>query len=159
MLKRHFPAGSGSYGMRRDAERRDGDPRTVLRGRREVPHTVRDVQGDPRMIGPAFDLTRVTLAALFIAGLIFATVWILQPFLPALVWATTIVVATWPLMRDLQRWLWNRRSLAVAAMTVILLLVLIVPLGLAIGTIVEHADKIASWATSLATMRLPPPPA
>ena len=110
------------------------------------------------MTSPAFDLTRVTLAILFIAGLIFASFWILQPFLPAIVWATTIVVASWPLMREIQRRLWDRRALAVAAMTIVLLLILIVPLALAISTIVDNADRIAGWVTSLATLKLPPPP-
>ena len=111
------------------------------------------------MTSPSLDLARITLAVLFIAGLIFASFWILQPFLPAIVWATTIVVASWPLMRQIQRRLWNRRALAVAVMTIALLLVLIVPLALAINTIVDNADKIAGWVTSLATMKLPPPPA
>jgi predicted PurR-regulated permease PerM len=107
----------------------------------------------------SFDLTRITLAVLFIGGLIAASFWIVQPFLPAIVWATAIVVASWPLMREVQRRLWNRRALAVAVMTIVLLLVLIVPLAMAIITIVDNADKIAGWVTSLATMKLPPPPA
>jgi predicted PurR-regulated permease PerM len=110
------------------------------------------------MAAQSFDLTRITLAVLFIGGLIAASFWIVQPFLPALVWATALVVAGWPLMREIQRRLWNRRALAVAVMTAVLLLVLIVPLALAITTIVDNADKIAGWVTLLATMRLPPPP-
>jgi predicted PurR-regulated permease PerM len=108
---------------------------------------------------PPSDLTRTTLAVLTIAGLIAASLWILQPFLPAMAWATTIVVATWPMMRSIEERLWNRRSLAVAVMTVALLLILIVPLGLAVTTIVDHAELIAGWVTSLSTMKLPPPPA
>lgn len=110
------------------------------------------------MNGASFDLTRIALGVLFIAGLIAASFWILQPFLPAVVWSTAIVVASWPLMQTIQRRLWNRRSLAVAVMTMALLLVLIVPLALAVNTIVENADKIAGWVTSLATLKLPPPP-
>ena len=45
------------------------------------------------------DLTRTTLAVLFIGGLIVASFWIIQPFLPAVIWAATIVIATWPIMR------------------------------------------------------------
>jgi len=111
------------------------------------------------MINPPSDLARVTLAVLFIVGLIAASFWVLRPFLPAVVWATTIVVASWPLMRQIQRRLWNRRSLAVAAMTIALLLVLIVPLALAINTIVDNADRIKGWVDALATMKIPPPPA
>src|ERR1700682_978135 len=44
------------------------------------------------------DPARATLAVLFIAGLIVASFRVLQPFLLAAVWATMIVVATWPLM-------------------------------------------------------------
>jgi preprotein translocase subunit SecE len=40
------------------------------------------------------DLTRTTLAVFLIVGLAAASFWILQPFLPAAVWATMIVVAT-----------------------------------------------------------------
>ena len=52
------------------------------------------------------DLVRNMLAVLFIAGMIAASLWILSPFLPALIWATLLVVATWPLMLAVQRRLW-----------------------------------------------------
>jgi predicted PurR-regulated permease PerM len=104
------------------------------------------------------DLTRTALAVLFIAILIGFSFWILRPFLGAVVWATMIVVATWPLMVAVQARLWGKRALAVTVMTLALLLVLVVPLSLAIGTIVSNADNIAGWARSLATFRVPPPP-
>jgi predicted PurR-regulated permease PerM len=59
------------------------------------------------------DLTRDTLAVVFLFALIAASAWILLPFLTAVVWATMIVVATWPLLLMLQRWLLGRRWLAV----------------------------------------------
>ena len=45
-----------------------------------------------------FDLTRDTLAVVFLFAMIAASVWILLPFLGAVVWATMIVVATWPML-------------------------------------------------------------
>ncbi|RPJ21687.1 MAG: AI-2E family transporter YdiK [Desulfobacteraceae bacterium] len=105
------------------------------------------------------DITRTFLALLFIGSLIATSLWILQPFLGAAIWAVTIVVATWPLMTSIQRRLWGRRSLAVAVMTVVLLCVLVVPLWLAIGTIVSNADQIAGWLKSLSSFEVPPPPA
>ncbi len=48
------------------------------------------------------DITRTTLTVLFIGMLINASFWILRPFLRSIVWATTIVVATWPTLRWLQ---------------------------------------------------------
>lgn len=111
------------------------------------------------MTEPQRDITRVFLAVLFLGALIATSLWILQPFLGAAIWAVTIVVATWPLMISIQRRLWGRRSLAVAVMTVVLLCVLVVPLWLAIGTIVSNADQIAGWVKSLSSFEVPPPPA
>ena len=51
---------------------------------------------------PSRDLTRTMLAVIFFVALIVANFFILMPFLPAFVWAVTIVVATWPLMLRLQ---------------------------------------------------------
>jgi len=100
----------------------------------------------------------VVLAVLSIGGLIGVSVWILKPFLPSLIWAVMIVVATWPLMLRLQRYLGGRRTLAVAAMTLALLCVFIVPILLAVVTIAENAERITGWAKALASMRVPPPP-
>jgi predicted PurR-regulated permease PerM len=105
-----------------------------------------------------FELTRTTLAVLFVAGLIALSFWILWPFLPALIWATTLVVATWPIMRHVQRQLWNKRGLAIAVMTLALVVIFVLPFWLAITTITKHFDRIASWATSLGQFKLPPPP-
>lgn len=104
------------------------------------------------------DTTRIFLEVLFIGALIGTSLWILKPFLGAAVWAVTIVTATWPLMVTIQGRLWGRRSLAVAVMTVVLLCVLVVPLWLAIGTIVSNADRIAGWVKATADFEIPPPP-
>ena len=104
------------------------------------------------------DMTRSVLAVIFIVSLIGASIWILLPFLGALIWATTIVVATWPLMKKFQDWLWGKRSLALAAMTLLLLCVFIVPLSLAIGTIVSNVDDIVGWTKSLTAFKTPLPP-
>ena len=104
------------------------------------------------------DITRIVLAVIFIVTLIGSSIWILGPFIGAIVWAATIVVATWPLMISVQAWLWGKRALAVTVMTLLLLCVLIVPLTFAIGTIVSNVDEIAEWTKSLATFKTPSPP-
>jgi predicted PurR-regulated permease PerM len=105
------------------------------------------------------DITRIFLAVLFIGALIGTSLWIIKPFLGAAIWAVTIVTATWPLMVSIQSRLWGRRWLAVAVMTVVLLCVLVVPLWLAIGTIVSNADRIAGWVKLTSEFEVPPPPA
>ena len=104
------------------------------------------------------DLARTTLGVLFIGGLILAAFWVLRPFLGAGIWATTIVVATWPLLLRLQARLWRRRLPAVIAMTLFLLLVFVVPVTLAIATLMNNADEIVDAARRLSRLRMPTPP-
>lgn len=104
------------------------------------------------------DLTQTTLAVLFIGVLIASSFWVVRPFLSALIWATMVVVATWPLKTQAQAWLGGRRSLAVAVMTLSLLLVLFIPMTLAIVTLVGNADRIVGWSKWLAETQVPPPP-
>lgn len=104
------------------------------------------------------DLTRTVLAVLSIGMLIAASFWIVRPFLPAVIWATMIVVASWPLMLRLQARLWGNRALAVTVMTLALLFVLIVPLALAVVTIVNNTEEMVGWIKALKAVTLPAPP-
>mgnify|MGYP006382142041 CR=1 FL=1 len=92
------------------------------------------------------DLTRTTLAVIFIFALIAASFWVLRPFLAATVWATMLVVATWPLLKSLEARFGGRRGPAVAVMTLGMLLLLILPLWGAIETIADHADQLTDAA-------------
>jgi predicted PurR-regulated permease PerM len=105
------------------------------------------------------DITRTTLAVLFIGALIIASLWILRLFVAPVIWATMIVVATWPLMLKVERALWRRRSLAVAVMTLAMLLVFVLPFWTAIGAIVDYSDQLGEWARNLKDFKVPPPPA
>jgi len=104
------------------------------------------------------DLARTTFQLLALGALIAASFWIMRPFLVALAWATTIVIATWPLLLRAQRWFGGRRSLAVALMTITLLLILVVPLSFGINAIVENTKQVANWPKSVATLTVPQPP-
>lgn len=104
------------------------------------------------------DLTRTTLAILCILLMIVGSLWVLRPFLGATVWATMIVVATWPLLKGLEQRFGGRRAPAVAAMTLGMLLLLFIPLLLAIDTIVSHAEDVATLIRKLVAAGLPQPP-
>jgi predicted PurR-regulated permease PerM len=105
-----------------------------------------------------YDLTRVVLNVLFIGALIVGSFWILRPFLGPTIWAIMIVIPTWPVLLAIQRRLGGRRWLAVAVMTFILFLLLVVPMSAAIATLVASLDDIAGWAQRLREFKLPPPP-
>lgn len=104
------------------------------------------------------DLTRTTLGVLFIGMLISASLWILRPFVASVIWATMIVVATWPVMLKVERLLMHRRGLAVAVMTLAMLLVFVLPFWAAIGAIVDYSDKFGEWARHLRNLEIPQPP-
>ena len=110
------------------------------------------------MAEPRTDLARSTLGVLFIAGLILAAFWILRPFIGPAVWATTIVVATWPLLRRLQARLGGHRLPAVVLMTLALVLLFVVPFTLGIVTLIDYSDEIVDAAKRLAQLRMPVAP-
>ncbi len=104
------------------------------------------------------DLAQRTLGIVFIVGLLALCLWILRPFLPAIAWGATLVIATWPLLLSLQARLGDSRGRAVTVMTLALLLVLVVPIWLAIDTIAANSDEIARIAGSASDIQIPLPP-
>jgi predicted PurR-regulated permease PerM len=113
------------------------------------------MEGDSRS---SMDLTRTTLAVLWVCALILLTVWIMSPFLSALLWAAMIVISTWPILTKIQSKLGGRRGFATAIMTIALLLVLLIPLGFAISALMGSTDSVRAKADALQTFVLPPPP-
>jgi predicted PurR-regulated permease PerM len=101
------------------------------------------------------DLARYTLGVLTLVALIVASLWTLRPFLGATIWAAMLVVATWPALLWFQEKLWGRRSLAVTAMVLILLLLFVLPVTAAITTIAAHANEAIDAAKSLTASGLP----
>lgn len=107
---------------------------------------------------PSGDITRIVLLVLLTAFLIVGSFWTLLPFLGALIWAVTIAVATWPLLMLVQRKTGGRRSVAVAIMMVLTLLVFIVPLTMAISALVEAADQTPALMHDFMVRGLGEPP-
>ena len=105
-----------------------------------------------------YDLAQRTLGVLVLAGLIVTSLWILRPFLPAVIWATTLVIATWPLMLKVERALGGRRYLAVGAMTGAVAVAVLLPLSMAIGSIVRNTDHLLVLLAKNPVVPIPPPP-
>src|SRR5258705_11552576 len=105
-----------------------------------------------------WDITRILFAVVAIGGLIAASFWVLKPFLPAVIWAVMIVVATWPEMRWVERRLGGRRSFAVAVMTAAMVAIILGPIALAVTALIDRADEIAGWTKSLTHLSVPQAP-
>ena len=105
------------------------------------------------------DITRTVVLVLVIGGLLVGSGWTLLPFLNALLWGTTIAVATWPTLLRVQQLAGGRRSTAVAIMMVAILLVFIVPFALAIGALRGAADREPAVLSDFLERGIGPPPA
>ena len=104
------------------------------------------------------DITRIMLFIVVVGLLLVGSLWTLLPFLSVLIWATTIAVATWPVLLRLQR-LTGRRSFAVAGLSLLVLLAFIVPFALAIGTLLDAANRSPAVMNDFLANGLGPPPA
>ncbi len=106
----------------------------------------------------ARDLTRVVLAVLFILGLTAGSLFILRPFLTAMVGAATIAISTWPLLIRLERRWGGRRGLAVAGMMGLLAIAILAPLYFGAVATVQSAGALTTWVRDLPNKTLPPLP-
>lgn len=104
------------------------------------------------------DIARILLVIVMLLALMIGSLYILRPFLPGLIWATTIVVATWPVLLSIQRHCGDRRWLATAAMLIILMFVIVLPLYQAISTLALHGGAIMAAVKSLPDYALLAPP-
>lgn len=111
------------------------------------------------MATPVSNLPRTLMATLALAALLLGSAWVMQPFLLPGIWAVTIVVATWPILRGLQARFGGRRAPAVVVMALVLLMIVIVPVYLAISTVIDQSDRLGALIESLRVFRVPPPPA
>ncbi|ADU68979.1 AI-2E family transporter YdiK [Pantoea sp. At-9b] len=93
------------------------------------------------------DLPQMLFSLMFILIMIVACLWVVQPFILGFAWASMVVIATWPLMIKLQRLLWGRRSLAVVAMTILLLLLFIIPIAVLVNSLIDNSAPVIAWAT------------
>ncbi|PWC22269.1 hypothetical protein DDT52_03180 [Brenneria roseae subsp. roseae] len=95
-----------------------------------------------------FDAARTLFSLLFIIIMIIACLWVVQPFILGLAWACMVVIATWPLLIKLQHLLWGRRSLAVIAMTLLLILLFVLPIAILISSAIDNSSALIAWGSS-----------
>ncbi len=76
-----------------------------------------------------------------IVFLVVGCLWVLRPFLPAILFACAITISSWPLFLRLQAHLRGRRTLAAIVMTISLILVIILPLALVTWNVADNAGQ------------------
>jgi len=106
----------------------------------------------------SLDITRIVLFVLVLGILLVGSLWTLLPFLSGIIWATTLAVATWPMLIRVQQLTWGRRGPAVAIMILCVLVMFIVPFVLAIGAVVDAANRSPAVLGDFLTHGLGPPP-
>ncbi|WEF30980.1 AI-2E family transporter [Pseudoduganella chitinolytica] len=74
-----------------------------------------------------------------IVFLVIGCLWVLRPFLAAILFACAITISSWPLYLRLMARLGGRRTLAASIMTVSLVLLIILPLALVTWNVADNA--------------------
>ena len=96
---------------------------------------------------------QIGLAALLVIGCLL----IMKPFVPLLLWAIIITIASYPTFLKLERVLKGKRGLAATVWTLLLLAVLILPLVLLGQSLAQGIQPIVAGMRD-GTLVLPPPP-
>jgi len=104
---------------------------------------------------PTPDLARTVIVVLFILGLTAGSLWILRPFLTALICAATIAISTWPMLTGLQRRWGRRRGLAVFAMIAGLTIAVLTPVFFGTVAAVQSVGGLSAWVHELPNSTLP----
>jgi len=116
--------------------------------------TPQESASDSLVLNRALEITvRIGMLAVLVA-------WcfeIVRPFLYLGAWGLIIAVATYPGYRRLEARLGERRGLAAMLFTLLMLALLIGPMIMLAGTLVEGAQQLAR-ALSAGTLSVPPPP-
>lgn len=117
--------------------------------------TIQGLATDKAQLNLALEASiHIGLAILLAGGCLL----ILYPFVPLLSWGIIIAVAAYPAFKKLRGLLGGHEGLAATLFCVLLLALLIVPMVLLAGTIVDAAQDLAAHLRD-GTFNIPPPPA
>jgi len=114
---------------------------------------VEKTESDTRQSRIEQAIVMVVLGALVVACFI-----VLRPFLTSLIWALILSISTWPSFMWLERQLGGRRELASTAMTLLLVVGLLVPLGIIAYNLTDNVTALADQIRALFADGLPEPP-
>jgi len=105
------------------------------------------------------EIVRNMLLMIIVGLLLVGSFWTLLPFLGALAWATTIVIATWPILLRVQRWTSGRRAGATMIMILVALITFVAPFVATLNTLIDAAQHSPALLRDFVEEGLGPPPA
>jgi predicted PurR-regulated permease PerM len=84
---------------------------------------------------------------------------VLRPFLPAILWAVILAIATWPLHERLRAMVGGRAGLAASLMTLLLASTFVIPLAVVVSSLAEDGTAFFVRMREWLAEGPPPPPA
>jgi predicted PurR-regulated permease PerM len=103
---------------------------------------------------PAKNTTRAAAVILLTLGCLY----VLRPFLAAILFAAAVVISSWPLYLRLRLRMHGRRTLAALTMTLTLTLLVVIPLALVAYNLADNAAAAFDELRKLSAGDLHPPP-
>lgn len=100
----------------------------------------------------------VSIHLALLALLAVACLFILRPFVPLIIWGIIIAIAVYPAYSKLRTLLGGRNVLCAVISTLLLLAILIVPVVLLTGSLVEGMQTLAARLAKESSLIPPPPP-
>lgn len=105
--------------------------------------------------GTGRNYTRIAIVVLLTLGCLY----VLKPFLAAILFAACVVISSWPLFLRLQGAMRGHRTLAALTMTLTLTLLVIIPLSMVAYNLVDDVARgFAELRSAIAHRELEPPP-
>lgn len=104
-------------------------------------------------------LIRTLAGTVIVGGLLAGSVFVLRPFLTALLWSVLLVVSTWPMLRLLEVRVRLPRGVAVSVLSLCLLALFLVPFGWGLSAILRNVHAVMQMMSQLETLTLPHAPA
>ncbi len=98
------------------------------------------------------------LVQIILLVLLGACLWVLAPFISALLWGAILAYASWPLMRLLTRWLGGRETLAASILTLGWILLVILPLVWLGFNLADHIRDAIAFVRDVQVDGLPAAP-
>lgn len=98
------------------------------------------------------------LVQILLLALLGACLWVLAPFISALLWGAILAFASWPLMRLLSRWLGARETLAASILTLCWMLLVVLPLVWLGFNLADHIRDATNFIRDVQVDGLPDAP-